>query len=65
MCDDAGVALLAHIDAIHLDDALSRVKTGDGCHRALCERRQQIKDKEVPHIIKHRCMLKQDNTSVT
>lgn len=34
MSDDAGVALLAHIDAIHLDDALARVQTGDGCHRA-------------------------------
>lgn len=34
MSDDAGMALLAHIDAVHLDDALARVETGDGCHRA-------------------------------
>lgn len=34
MSDNAGMALLAHIDAVHLDDALARVQTGDGCHRA-------------------------------
>lgn len=34
MSDDAGMALLAHIDAVHLDDALARVETCDGCHRA-------------------------------
>ncbi|TNN88927.1 hypothetical protein EYF80_000805 [Liparis tanakae] len=42
MSDDAGVALLAYVDAVHLDDALARVETGDGCHRAWpqeeCER---------------------------
>lgn len=34
MSDDTGMALLAYIDAVHLDDALARVETGDGCHRA-------------------------------
>jgi len=34
MSDDAGMALLAYVDAVHLDDALARVETGDGCHRA-------------------------------
>lgn len=34
MSDDAGVALLAHVDAVHLDDALARVEPGGGCHRA-------------------------------
>lgn len=39
MSDDAGVALLADIDAVHLDDALARVEAGDGCHCAWCETR--------------------------
>lgn len=34
MSDHAGVTLLAHIDAIHLDDALSRVEAGSGGHCA-------------------------------
>lgn len=34
MSDDAGVALLAHVDAVHLDDALTRMETRDGCHGA-------------------------------
>lgn len=33
--DDAGVALLAHVDAVHLDDALARVEAGDGSHSTL------------------------------
>lgn len=32
--DDTGVALLAHVDAVHLDDALARVQPGHGRHRA-------------------------------
>lgn len=34
MGDDAGMALLAYIDAVHLDDALAWVEPGDSCHRA-------------------------------
>lgn len=34
MSDDTGMALFAHIDAIHLDDALARMETCDGCHCA-------------------------------
>lgn len=37
MSDDTGMALFAYIDAIHLDDALARMETCDGCHRAWCE----------------------------
>lgn len=32
--DDAGVALLAHVDAVHLDDALAWVETRHSCHGA-------------------------------
>lgn len=32
--DDAGVALLAHIDAVHLDDALAWVQPRHGRHGA-------------------------------
>ena len=46
MSDDAGMALLAHIDAIHLDDALARVETGDGCHRAWRETETRKETKE-------------------
>lgn len=28
------MALLAYIDAVHLDDALARMETRDGCHCA-------------------------------
>lgn len=34
MSDDTGVALLADIDAVHLDDALARMETRNGSHRA-------------------------------
>lgn len=34
MSDDAGVALLAHVDAVHLDDALAWVQPRHGCHGA-------------------------------
>lgn len=34
MSDDAGVTLFAYIDAVDLDDALSRVEASDGCHCA-------------------------------
>lgn len=34
MSDDAGVALLAHVDAVHLDDALTWMETRHGCHGA-------------------------------
>lgn len=44
MSDDAGVALLAHIDAIHLDDALARVEAGDGCHCACREREKHRRE---------------------
>lgn len=37
MSDDAGVALLAHVDAVHLDDALAWMETRDGCHGACRE----------------------------
>lgn len=45
MSDDAGVALFAHIDTVHLDDALARVETGDGCHSAWRET-ETSKDKK-------------------
>lgn len=32
--DDTGVALLAHVDAVDLDDALARVETRHGRHCA-------------------------------
>lgn len=32
--DDAGVALLAHVDAVHLDDALAWVQPRHGRHGA-------------------------------
>lgn len=38
MSDDAGVALLAYVDAVHLDDALAWVETGSGGHRAWKEK---------------------------
>lgn len=34
MRDDTGVALLAHVDAVHLDDALAWVEASDGRYRA-------------------------------
>lgn len=55
MSDDAGVALLAHIDAVHLDDALARVETGDGCHRAWREtkakREERRQEQQLLHVI--------------
>lgn len=52
MSDNAGVALLAHIDAVHLDDALARVQTGNGCHRA-CQETEASKETkgEVSRVI--------------
>ena len=44
--DDAGVALLAYVDAVHLDDALARVEAGDGCHRAWRETRGKQRENE-------------------
>lgn len=35
--DDAGVTLLAHVEAIHLDDALPWVEAGDSGHSTWCE----------------------------
>lgn len=45
MSDDAGMALLAYIDAVHLDDALARMETGDGCHRAWRETEESKKER--------------------
>lgn len=44
MSNDAGMALLAYIDAVHLDDALAWVETGDGCHRAWRETERERRD---------------------
>lgn len=40
------MALLAHVDAVDLDDALARVEAGDGCHRACRETGDKWKRKE-------------------
>lgn len=46
MSDDTGVALLADIDAVHLDDALARMETRDGSHRAWQETRMSQEKKQ-------------------
>lgn len=46
MSDDAGMALLAHVDAVHLDNALARVETCDSRHSACRETDGRAKRKE-------------------
>lgn len=64
MSDDAGMALLAYIDAIHLDDALAWVETGDGCH---CAWRETDKQREGRGIKGNDCWgkLNQDKTNTS
>lgn len=67
MSNNASMALLAYIDAVHLDDALAWVEASDGCHRAWCERDKQRERRGFKGnnhcTLSSRCKLTKDETN--